>query len=73
MPGQPMRVRDLAENGVTAVRVICPCGHTSEVKAAGLPTDLTMIGLSQRFRCLRCEKKGIARVEPAWDTRKQTR
>lgn len=66
---RPLIVRDLMAERVTAVTVSCACGARREVPIERLPTDLTMQGLADRFRCLKCDERGKARVEPAWHTR----
>lgn len=72
MPGQPMRVRDLAENGVTAVKITCVCGRVTTRSTENLPTDLTMMGLARRLRCQTCDEYAKS-VEPDWSTRKAGR
>jgi predicted RNA-binding Zn-ribbon protein involved in translation (DUF1610 family) len=62
---RPMDLANAAENGVRAVRAICPCGHVGEASITRFPPSTAVRDVGLRLRCSACGRKG-PETEPVW-------
>ena len=65
-----MDLANAAENGVRAVRAICPCGHVGETPIDRLPPTMAVRDVGLYLRCSACGQKG-PETEPVWQERRE--
>ena len=67
---QPMDLANASQNGVRAIRAICPppCRHGGELAIERFPTTMAVRDVGLRLRCSVCGRKG-PETEPVWPRR----
>lgn len=68
MPTLPT-ISDFRKHGMTKLLVYCgdPCWHHSSIGIEGLGDDETVVTLSAKVKCSKCNRVG-AEVRPDWDS-----
>lgn len=67
---QPMNLANASQNGVRAIRAICPppCRHEGELPIERFPATMAVRDVGLRLRCTVCGRKG-PETEPVWPRR----
>jgi DNA-directed RNA polymerase subunit RPC12/RpoP len=69
MPGAPMTLGNMRQNGVSAVIATCQsCGHKADVNVDAFAATIFVPEAGRRLRCSQCGGKMID-ARPAWHTR----
>ena len=61
----PADIRNIRENGATALTATCACGHEAEVPLDRFSPETFVPDAGLRLRCSACGRRGVATV-PVW-------